>query len=96
MNPSRSRWIQLGLNLYFCTLYGVYCVWTVFNPPSENVDTFAIVFLICGWVAFPLYISQIFFINTVSSEFPECRENDKDQRNSEGPQGVVKINIYLI
>ena len=75
-NPSRSRWIQFGLNVYFCMLYGVYCVWTVFNPPTENADTFAIIFLICGWIAFPLYIRQIFFIATTSRN-PKMRRGTR-------------------
>ena len=93
LNPECSRWFQFGLNLYFCILYGVYCVWTVFNPPSENADLFAICFLCCGWVSFPLYISQIFFINTTQRVFPDSREIGREHGNE---CQHVKIKLFLI
>jgi len=94
-NSSQSRWIQFGLNLYFCMIYGVYCVWTVFNPPTQNAENFAIAFLLCGWLSFPLYISQVFFINTIPSNHQEVASQ---QENSYG-QGQcehVNINIFVI
>ena len=86
LKPSRTRWIQFGLNLYFCTLFGVYCVWTVFNPPSQNADTYAIVFVCCGWISFPLYISQIFFINT----------NPITDNHTEAGHGHGPVDIFIM
>ena len=56
----RSRWVNFWFTLYFGFLYGSYCTWTVFNPPHPDADLYAIFFLCCGWVAFPLFLSQIF------------------------------------
>ena len=91
----RSRWIQFGLNIYFCILYGVYCVWTVFNPPTPHADTFAMIFLICGWIAFPLYVSKIFINNNISSN---QQDETSDQENSYGQRQceTVNINIFVI
>ena len=94
-NSSQSRWIQFGLNLYFCVIYGVYCVWTVFNPPTQNAENFAITFLLCGWLSFPLYMSQVFFINTIPSnnqEVTSLQENGYGQAQCEN----VNINIFVI
>ena len=37
VNPSRSRWIQFGLNLYFCMLYGVWLCDVRFRKTRELV-----------------------------------------------------------
>ena len=94
-NPSQSRWIQFGLNLYFCMIYGIYCVWTVFNPPTHNAENFALTFLLCGWLSFPLYMTQVFFINTPNSihqEVTSQQENSYGQGQCEN----VNINIFVI
>ena len=97
LKPDISRWIQFGLNLYFGILYGVYCVWTVFNPTSPNAELFAIIFLCCGWVAFPLFISQIFFIDTANSVSPENQAANHMEEQSEGfRMPNVDFKIYLI
>ena len=91
-NYSQSCWIQFGLNLYFCVIYGVYCVWTVFNPPTLNAENFAITFLLCGWLSFPLYMSQVFFINTISSNHQEMTSQ---QENSYGQEQCENVNINI-
>ena len=91
-NFSQSCWIQFGLNLYFCTIYGVCCVWTVFNPPTLNAENFAITFLLCGWLSFPLYMSQVFFINTISSNHQEMTSQ---QENSYGQEQCENVNINI-
>ena len=53
------------INLNFCMIYGIYCVWTLFNPPTQNTENFAITFLLCGWISFPLYVNQVYYINTI-------------------------------
>ena len=95
-NPKQSRWIQFGLNLFFCVLYGAYCMWTVFNPPTKTADTFAVIFLICGWVAFPLYISQIFFINTKHSINQEVPVGQSQNNRGQGQNETVNMNIFVI
>ena len=95
-NPNQSRWIQFGLNLFFCVLYGVYCVWTVFNPPTNNADTFAVIFLSCGWVAFPLYISQIFFINTKNIMDQEVSVGQTQSNRGQGHCETVNMNLSFI
>ena len=72
---NRSRWINLWFTLYFGILYGSYCTWTIFNPPIPGADTYAIIFLCCGWVAFPLFISQIFVPNSRDMEEEEIVSN---------------------
>ena len=69
----RSRCINLWFTLYFGFLYGSYCVWIVFNPPHKNADLYAIFILCCGWLAFPLFISQIFICS--SGEWQETQEH---------------------
>ena len=91
-NFSQSRWIQFGMNLYFCTIYGVYCVWTVFNPPTQNAENFAITFILCGWLSFPLYMSQVFFINTIPSNH---QEGTSQQEDMYGQARSVNVNINL-
>ena len=79
------KWIHFGFTLYFGVFYGSYCLWTVFNPPSLHADLYAIVFLCCGWVAFPLFLGEIFFLGTVTSvsqDNGECTDMEVNQENS--------------
>ena len=86
LNTELRRSIQFGLNLYFGILYGIYCVWTVFNPPSLNADNFAIFFLCCGWVAFPFYISQIFFNDSVNGVRQENLNFEEEPDHNQIPE----------
>ena len=87
LNHEGSRWLHFGFTLYFGLLYGSYCLWTVFNPPSQHADIYAIVFLCCGWVAFPLFISQIFVRGTVTSV---------DTDNNEQPDPRINVESFKI
>ena len=82
----RSRWINLWFTLYFGVLYGSYCTWTIFNPPIEGADTYALIFLCCGWAAFPLFISQIFVGIT----------KEREEENEEYEENTYPLNISLI
>ena len=74
-----SRWIQFGFTIYFGILYGGYCLWTIFNPLSPHAELYAVTFLCCGWVAFPLYIIQIFLIDSkIISENRESSDIARD------------------
>ena len=86
LNTELRRSIQLGLNMFFGILYGTYCVWTVFNPPSLNADNFAILFLCCGWVAFPLYLSHIYFNDSVNSVFQGNVVIEEEQEQNHVPE----------
>ena len=70
-----KRRVQFMLNLYYSLLYASYCIWIAWNPTNENAGTFALVFLCSGWVAFPLFISQI-FIGNINDEDEDDREED--------------------
>ena len=70
-----KRRVQFMLNLYYSLLYASYCIWIAWNPTNENAGTFALVFLCSGWVAFPLFISQI-FIGNINDEDEDNREED--------------------
>ena len=87
------RWIHLGFTLYFGVLFGSYCLWIVFNPPSIHADLYAIVFLCCGWMAFPLFISQIFFISLASAD-PDTTETGKTNENFSNKG--IDFKMYLI
>ena len=86
LNTELRRSIQLGLNMFFGILYGTYCVWTVFNPPSLNADNFAILFLCCAWVAFPLYLSHIYFNDSVNSVFQGNEVIEEEQEQNHVPE----------
>ena len=79
LNTEYRRCIQFGINLFYGILYGIYCLWTVFNPPSLHADHFAIIFLCCGWAAFPLYLSHIFFNDSVNNFSQENVDIEEDQ-----------------
>ena len=87
LQPKGRRRIRLGFMIYFGLLYGSYCLWTVFNPPSPHVDLYAIVFLCCGWMAFPLYVRNIFFIDSDK----EIREESRDTYNRNPDNGTFKM-----
>ena len=74
LRHNESRWIQLGFQVYFGILNSGYCIWTVFNPPKVNADLYAIIFFCCGWTAFPLYLTQVFYLDQDTCDDDDGKE----------------------
>ena len=77
-----SRWIQLGFQVYFGVIYSGYCIWTVFNPSKVDADKYALAFFCCGWVAFPLYICQVFYLDEDEGGKIDRLEDSEDIEDS--------------
>ena len=73
LKQNDSRWIQLGFQVYYGIIYSAFCLWMVFNPSKGNADTYGLAFFCCGWVAFPLYISQVFYLDEEEVDDAESR-----------------------
>ena len=72
--------IQFVLNVYYNLIYGGYCIWTIWNPLNEQAGTFAVVCLCSGWVAFPLYVSQI-LMSKKNEDDQEVQEESNDYQH---------------
>ena len=77
-----SRWIQLGFMIYFGIIYSGFCLWTVFNPCKVNADKYALAFFCCGWMAFPLYISQVFYLDEDECDIDDSFDDSEDIEDS--------------
>ena len=78
------------------TLVSLYILVSCMDPTvcgqssTQHADIYAIVFLCCGWVAFPLFISQIFVRRTVTSD------NTDNSKQPDPRLNVENFKIFLI
>ena len=69
-----SRWIQLWFIIYFNLVYGTFCLFEAYYPSSVNTDWYAMAFIFCGWIAFTMYMKQVFYLDKDADE----KEDSKD------------------
>ena len=77
-----SRWIQLWFIIYFNLVYGAFCLYEAFYPSSDNTDWYAMAFIFCGWIAFTMYIRQVFYL-----------DKDEDEKEDSKDTGETNLNM---
>ena len=45
-----SRWFQLVYQIYFSVIYGIFCLWYIFNPYLDYIEIYAFGIFISGWI----------------------------------------------
>ena len=77
-------------------VYGTFCLYEAFYPSWVNSDWYAMAFFFCGWIAFPMYMTQVFYLdkdedvdstgtgetnlNIVANEIPMEELNNRQER----------------
>ena len=74
MPTKESRRLNLGMAIYYLLLWSFLLLvaifstdtavtpWTNLNAPCPPCTNFAIFCLICGWLSFPLFLYQIYYV----------------------------------
>ena len=59
-------------------------------PSRVNTDWYAMVFFFCGWLAFSLYMKQVFYLDLEEDEKEDSRESNLNMFATDNP--MEKIN----
>ena len=83
-----SRWIQLWFIIYFNLIYGTSCLYEAFYPSKVNTDWYAMAFFFCGWIAFTLYMNQVFYLDKDEDEKEDSKDTGESNLNMVAMEGL--------
>ena len=57
--------------IYFNLIYSPFCLFEAIYPSRGNTDWYAMAYFLCGWLAFSVYMKQIFYLDQEEDEKEE-------------------------